>query len=192
VKITWPAEWDHTSQNYDASAIPVFLASVDGVHCNINEPTHPQHSKNPDYYSHKTNQSALAYELAMSVYEQRLVWMRGPFPAGVPDINIFRGTNLVGTSLVDLIPPGKRAIGDKGYRGEREAVSTPSSHDTPAVRQFKGRVRSRQETFNARVKVFKCVAEQFRHGEEKHKVCFEAICVICQYQLELGSPLFDV
>ena len=27
---------------------------------------------------------------------------------------------------------------------------------------------------------------------DKHKICFEAVCVIVQFQLENGSPLFDV
>ena len=29
-------------------------------------------------------------------------------------------------------------------------------------------------------------------GIEKHKICFEACCVIVQYQLEAGDGLFDV
>jgi hypothetical protein len=48
------------------------------------------------------------------------------------------------------------------------------------------------ETFNSRLKNFHCLDDRFRHGIDKHKICFEAICVIVQYQLENGSPLFDV
>ena len=85
-----------------------------------------------------------------------------------------------------------RAIGDRGYRGEAAILSTPSSQDTEAVREFKGRVLSRQETFNSRLKHFNCLDERFRHGIEKHKWCFYACAVIVQLQLENGFPLFQV
>ena len=54
------------------------------------------------------------------------------------------------------------------------------------------RARARHETFNGRIKNFGCLDDRFRHGMEKHKICFEAVCVIVQYQLENGSPLFDI
>jgi O6-methylguanine-DNA--protein-cysteine methyltransferase len=91
-----------------------------------------------------------------------------------------------------MIPPGKKVIADKGYRGEKDIISTPSSQDPPELRKFKSRARARHESFNARIKNFRCLDMRFRHGIEKHKIVFEAVCVICQYQLENGSPLFDV
>jgi hypothetical protein len=112
--------------------------------------------------------------------------MNGPFPAGTTDIQVFR------QALKNNIPVGSKVIADKGYRGEKETISTPSSHDNEQVRKLKSRARSRHETFNARIKIFQCLDQQFRHGIEKHKIVFEAVCVICQYQLENGSPLFDV
>ena len=112
--------------------------------------------------------------------------MNDPFVAGKPDISIFC------EGLIELIPDGKKAIGDNGYRGHHDKLSIPNSHDTLAVRKFKGRARARQESFNARIKNYKILDERFRHGVAKHEIVFEAICVICQYQLENGSPLFDV
>ena len=32
---------------------------------------------------------------------------------------------------------------------------------------------------------------QFRHGNDMFAIAFEAVCVIVQYQLDNGSPLFD-
>jgi hypothetical protein len=154
------------------------------VHCRVDEPKNPTISKNPKYYSHKFKQAALDYEIGLSVYENRLVWMNGPFPAGQHDITIFR------KDLNDMIPAGKKVIGDKGYRGEN-CVSTPSSHDPAELRKFKSRARARHESFNARIKNFLILERRFRHGIAKHQTVFEAICVICQYQLENGSPLFD-
>jgi len=113
--------------------------------------------------------------------------MNGPFPAGNPDINVFR------QGLKEKIPAGKMVIGDNGYRGEKNIISTPNNaHDPAELRKFKSRARARHETFNSRLKNFLCLEDRFRHGIEKHRIVFEAICVICQYQLENGSPLFDV
>ena len=54
------------------------------------------------------------------------------------------------------------------------------------------RARARHETFNSRIKNFGCLEQRFRHGMEKHRICFEAVCVIVQYQMDNGAPLFDV
>ena len=129
----------------------------------------------------------MCYELAVSVYHNKLVWMNGPFPAGKPDITIFREEG----GLKDKIPDGKRVIGDKGYRGEKDIMALPNAHDTEEVRMFKGRARARQEGFNAKVKNFNALEHRFQHKIEKHQTAFEAACVICQYQLENGSALFD-
>jgi hypothetical protein len=94
--------------------------------------------------------------------------------------------------LMAKIPAGKRVIADKGYRGEPAIISTPNPHDPPDVRHFNSRTRARHESFNARIKNFSCLEERFRHGIDKHRICFKAICVIVQYQLENGSPLLIV
>ena len=56
----------------------------------MNEPIHPVLGKNPKFYSHKFQQAALLYELACSIYENKLVWMRGPFNASRHDIKFCR------------------------------------------------------------------------------------------------------
>jgi len=184
-KIVWPEEWT-PGTDMNQTNVPIFIVSVDGVHFRCQEPKHPLYSKNPQYYSHKFKQAALTYELALSIYENKLVWINGPFPAGTHDITVFRG------GLKNMIPAGKRAIGDNGYRGEPYVLSVPSSHDSPALRQLKGRARARQETFNARIKDFKILFDCFRHDIAKHQTIVHAVCVIVQYQMENGSPLFEV
>lgn len=143
-------------------------------------------SKDKTYYSHKFKQSGIDYELGLSVYENKLVWMNGPFKASRHDITIFKHAG-----LRDMIPEGHRVIADKGYKGAPDQISTPNSHDPAVLRKFKSRARARHESFNARIKNFRCLDERFRHGVENHRIVFEAVCVICQYQLENGSPLFD-
>jgi hypothetical protein len=179
-KITWPDDWAAEGD------IPVFLVSVDGIHCRIYEPQHGAWSKNPQYYSHKFKQSGLGYEVALSVFQNKCVSLNGPYPASVNDTTIFKN------GIRQKIPRGKKAIVDNGYQGKDPKYSKPNPLDTKAVRKFKGRARSRQECFNTRLKNFHCLSENFRNGEAKHKSCFEAVAVICQYQLENGSPLFDV
>lgn len=181
----WPASWEVDTVH---DGIPSFLVSVDGSHFKINEPSTGPTAKDPKYYSHKFQQSALNYELALSIYEQKLVWINGPFPASRHDITIFREEG----GLLSKIPEGCRVIADNGYNGEAKVVSTPNPHDHPLVRSLKSVARSRQEAFNGRMKRFKCLDMCFRHGEHKHAIVFEAVAVICQFELENGSPLFDV
>jgi hypothetical protein len=50
----------------------------------------------------------------------------------------------------------------------------------------------RHETFNGLTKFFDCLSGRFRHSVDRFKNCFEAVCVICQYQVELGNPLYDI
>lgn len=178
---------------------------MDGVHCRINEPKHPTLSKNPGFYSHKFHSAAVDYEIAISIFTQQVVWVNGPHKAARHDITVYRNgkkNDQEGKeededaeeeeALIDKIPIGKLGIGDNGYQGEPGTLACPSSHDTPEVRKFKGRARARQETFNARIKTFACLDKKFRHGLSKQKITFEAVCVIVQYQMENGSPLFQV
>lgn len=91
-----------------------------------------------------------------------------------------------------MMPTGKIGIADKGYRGESELLTMSSSLDAPEVREFKSRALARHEKFNGQLKNFGCLSEQFRHGLERHQMCFQAVTVICQCQLENGSPLMAV
>ena len=74
----------------------------------------------------------------------------------------------------------------------RKELSLPNTFDAKTLNNFKSRARLRHETFNGRLKSFAILSETFRHGFDKHKFVFEAIAVTVQYQIENGSPLFDV
>lgn len=189
--IVWPSWWGDTDSDLNDETI--FIITVDGAHFRIEEPTHENFSENTIYYSHKFKQAALDYEVAVSIYTNDIVWAAGPYPAGVNDITIFR-KHLKGKIAESRQASGinHRAIGDKGYRGERAFLSVPSSHDTDEVRDFKGRAMSRQEVVNARMKNFDCLLERCRHSIPKHKQCFDAVLVITQLQMENGSPLWKV
>ena len=98
-------------------------------------------------------------------------------------------------SLKRAMPAGKLAITDCGYRGEKmHHTAPPQANDSKEVKQFKNRVRARHESFNGRIKEFKILSGTFRvvkEKKQKHKTIFEAVCILCQYDLENGHPLFE-
>lgn len=189
--IVWPNSWGNPDKGDKGDTR--FIITVDGTHCLIWEPTLDTFTQQRKFYSHKFKTAGLDYEVALSIFQPKCVWIKGPYPAAKHDITIFR-KHLKGKLLASRNSSGVdyMAIGDRGYRGEADLITTPNSHDTEEVRDFKGRAASRQETFNSRIKNFDCMDEKFRHGIEKHKECFYACGVIVQLQLENGFPLFSV
>jgi hypothetical protein len=147
----------------------------------------PRTQPSAGWYSKKHNKAGLAYELGIAIHSNKLVWINGPFPAGQNDISIYRKEG----GLKSKIPANKRVIGDEGYKGEVQ-ISTRNPFDSRAIKEFKSRVKARHETFNGRLKHFNILDECFRHGVPKHKAVFEAICVVVQYEMENGHPMFDV
>lgn len=180
-KIVWPDDWAEDE---------VWVVTVDGTHCWINEPKHPEFSQDRKFYSHKFNKAGILYELASDIATSRLVWMNGPFRAGTNDVKIFRKHGL----MVKLASIGKKAIGDKGYSGKeyKHVMSIFNAHDDYCVKKFKSRALKRQETFNGMTKRFGALDGRFRHGPKQFQYYFESICIICQYQIENSSPLYDV
>ena len=176
--IVWPEDWGKD----------IWIVTVDGTHCWIEEPTHPDWSQDRKYYSHKYNKAGVNYELGIAIASNRLVWMNGPFRAGMSDSKIFKKKGLRDT----LNAIGKKAIGDRGYNGYPKECSTYNAHDCRAVRKFKSRALKRHENFNGMTKRFGCLSGRFRHGVDQFATCFEAICVLCQYQIEDDMPLYDV
>lgn len=180
-KIRWP----YAEDNGRSHAGITLIATVDGVHCRIYEPRKDPGTK---WYSHKVHGAALGYELAVDIHSNQLVWINGPFPAGESDITVFRKPD----GLKEKIPPGKKVVADKGYRGETGKISVPNKHDSLITSAYKTRARARHETFNQRIKSFKMMQEDFRHGVKKHKIAFEAVCVLVQYDIENHHPLFQI
>lgn len=65
----------------------IFILSLDGTHCPIEEPR----PFSEIWSSHKLGKAAgLAYEVGIRINAPELVWVHGPFPAGWPDLDIFR------------------------------------------------------------------------------------------------------
>jgi hypothetical protein len=129
------------------------------------------------------------YVLAISVFESKLVLIDGPHRGGKHDMKIFR------KKLKKLIPHGKIVIPDRGFSSsevDKWMMWTPNNHDSKALSKFKSRARCRHETFNGRITHFGIIAGTFRHDDKKHKLAVEAVCVMVQYQMDNGYPLFAV
>lgn len=174
-KIVWPDHWDTT-----------FIISVDCVNFGLNEPRHPTLHKDPRYFDRKGGKAGHTYEIALHLWESRIVWINGPFPAATGDQVIY---NTQG--LMDRIPEGKKCIADKIYVGCNK-IALHNSLDTEEVREFKGRARARQESINARLKSYSILSNRFRHGKDNHQAVVSAIAVIVSFHMEHGSPLFAV
>ncbi|KAG7360717.1 hypothetical protein IV203_035816 [Nitzschia inconspicua] len=108
-----------------------------------------QGTENPTakVYSHKSHGPAVAYELGISIFENGLVWINGPFDASVHDITMFRNPDDPENRLKVKIPEGKKAIADKGYLGEQHTkIAPPSQYDSRELAEFKNRARARTRT----------------------------------------------
>ena len=164
---------------------------MDGTHCPCWEPQHPTLPFDSKFYSNKHKGAGLTYEIGLAIHENRVFWVAGPYPAGHNDKLMFVKSGLQART----VSLGKRLIADSGYAGMDGICLPMSKYDSPAVNMYKRRARARHETFNARLKNFGILKQQFRYRidrMEKHKMVFEAICVIAQIQMDNGSPLLEV
>lgn len=146
-------------------------------------------------FSKKTASAALKYEIVLSVTESKCMSIVGPFPASRPDMALFRDY----TKGKMLETPGGMGIMDAIYKpganqpDEIDLMAIPNSVDPEDLKVFKSRVRCRHETFNGRIKNFSFLRCPYRGTNfEQHGECFRAICIIVQYQMDNGAPLFSV
>lgn len=174
-----------------------FVASIDCVDCMYKEPQHPLYNIDKKYYSQKFNHAGLKYEIVLSINEEKCMSIRGPFKCGMPDMDVFRTeTKKVLQSIRRASQKNKMIVGDSKYRQGRKQPNEeglfppPSITDSEVLKKFKSRVRCRHETFNGRIKNFAFLANRTKVSEENHKAAMEAICVIIQYQMDNGSPIF--
>ena len=124
----------------------------------------------------------------MDIIEGNLVWVEGPYPAGTPDITIFRN------GLSHHLDPFERVEADDGYVGEApRQVKCPKSAANPTENLgMQSRVRSRHETLNGRFKCWGILKQTYRHDVAKHGQVFRAIAVIIQLAINDGQKLFAV
>lgn len=161
--------------------------SIDGTHCPVEE----VRPFSTIWSSHKLGGApGVNYEILVHLLRPKIAWVYGPLPPGkYNDISTFRKELM--DQMIDILP-GKKILGDKGYRGEPELLVTHNEFDPEELQEFKDRVASRHETVNQSFKCWKSMSMPWRHGVENHRVGFEAVCCVTQYQIENGScTVFD-
>ena len=188
IKIVWPTFPDSD----------VWIMTVDGTHLVTLEPGDSDVPKDPSYFSFKHHAAGFNYEVGVDLFTSRCIWLRGPFKAGTyNDAKMFREGGL----MAKLKRLGKKAIGDEGYRGFPDQISSANSLDSPEVKEFKARARQRHETYNSKLKLFAILSDRFRCKNnpndnftvaEKLQMAFEAVNVLVQYKMEHGEKLYDV
>ena len=158
----------------------IYKVSVDGTDCRIQEPT----PFSTIWYSHKHNGAGVRYEIAVSVFTGRIVWVNGPFPCGsYSDLRIFR------RNLKKMLDQNEKVIADRGYR-DSKCVYFPNNLDYPD--SLYSTVRARHEIMNKRLKQFKVITETFRHDLSLHGTCFHAVANLTELMIRNGSPLFEI
>lgn len=184
-KIAWDDRLDDPNTE-------LFCISVDGKDFKCWERKHPELPIDPGMMSEKFRKAGWKYEIALSIWEPKVVWLYGPHRGGKHDMTIFRERLKNKMSAL----AGKLVNADLGYRtsqpDEMGMVAYPNSLDDAALKQFKSRIRCRQETFNGRLTFFKILQDTFRHSEDQHRMAMEAVCVTVQYQMDNGSPIYEV
>ena len=164
------------------------LTSVDGVDCRILGRKRPNGKINKAWYSHKFKGPGLRYEVAACILTSDIVWINGPYmPGDWNDLSIFQD------GLMHQLDQGERVEADDGYKGECPRwIKCPGSVvSIPARERMQKRTRLRHETFNERLKNFRCLDEKFCHSVAKHSSCFRAICVLTQFAIEPVDDIFD-
>ena len=187
-KIVWPTAAEIGDNTW--------IGTVDGTHVKTQEPTHPDLPKDPKAFSYKSQAAGESYEIAVLLWESRIIWINGPYPASYHDARIFA---MPGGLAQKLRASGLKMIGDRGYGGNSDTISTMNSRDSPEVSKLKTRARMRQEAVNSKIKTLRVTdSNGFRHrgehtdGQSKFKICFEAAVVVTQYKMEINEPLFDI
>ena len=144
------------------------------------------------WFDYKTHSCCLKYEFCLAIYEDRVVWINGPFPPSIHDVTVFRGGNADESedawdhnSLYFKLGGDEQCIADSGYAGEPKCVLTKEEHSNE-FKEFSSRAKNRQETFHWRLKAFNILGGRFRHGKNTlhrmklHKMAVEAVAGIVQ------------
>ena len=183
-------KWD---ERFGDANYAIFCMSIDGVDFNIWEKPSERYNVDSSLCSFKSNHGAWRYLIALSVWESKCVYIYGPVKAGaVNDLALWRLD--LKQRMSELV--NKLAICDRGFQtsepDEVHLLAPPSTADPEDLALFKTRARQRHETFNGRLKDFKILQDVFRFDADKHGSVVRAVVVRVQYQMESGSPLFEV
>jgi hypothetical protein len=142
----------------------------------------------PKLWSYKIRKSGLRYEVCLCILTGDIVWINGPYEAGMwNDLTLFRN------SLVSHLGTNERVEADDGYVGEHpKHVKCPAGIANPQITLFmQQRVRNRQESINERFKNWTCMHGAWRHKIDHHGEAFRVISLVSQLSINNGEKLFE-
>lgn len=154
------------------------VAIVDTTECEIETPSLYEW----EFYSGKSKQHSLKYEVAIDVQGSKILWVNGPYKGSIHDVTIFRD------KLVKELKVGEVVLADKGYVGESSCCcpfKPPKNPDQIFFNSKHYKVRQVIERLFSRFKHFNIISQKFRNKSnyEQHKVAFYCIASIIQIDL---------
>ena len=86
--------------------------SVDGTDCWMKEPWPYNKTTNAQWFSHKNKKASLRYEVAFSISKGDIVWINGPYEAG-----LWTDNKIFNDGLKFYLDINERVEADQGYQG---------------------------------------------------------------------------
>jgi len=184
--IVWP------DAKYKGHNSPIFIATIDGVDFKTREKSNDEFNQSPKQFTYKHHHGGQKYELVIDAFEPKIISMNGPFDGAVHDRVMYADRTM------GRIPDGKVIVADRGYsRSDKEypgwnkKFSFPSLSDSKLLGNFKSRLRCRHEAVNGLLVDYAVMHKEFTHPHDKHVFAFEAVCVLVQYKMDHGRPIWD-
>jgi hypothetical protein len=114
-----------------------------------------------------------------------LVWVKGPYPAGVwNDINFFNSV------LSHCLKLGKCVEADNGNVGHADKIKCPNNYCNPVESLgLQGTARSCHKMLNGRLKTWGILEKVYRYDITLHGTVFYACAVITQLAIANSKPL---
>ena len=175
------------------------------IDCTTNQMQEMRLEPSTAWFDYKTHSCGVKYETCLAIYEPRICSSRGPIVPATRDITVFRG-GTADQKIEDRdqdatyfkLQNGQKCIGNSGYAGEPSKVVLAKDEHSSEFKEFIARAKNRHETFHTRLKSFNILGHRFRTGKntqnklDLHKMAFELVSGIIQYDYENGHPPFDV
>jgi hypothetical protein len=161
---------------------------VDATDCPIEEP-HKDVQKL--WYSNKTKQHSIKYEVGVNLLTGVICWLAGGFSGRMHDLTMSRSSG-----LFDILLPGELILADKGYIGEPTVFTTPM-RQPPTLEDWNsnyelGIFRVLVENVNGRLKAFACLRTPWRHDLFLHPIVFDVIANLVNFDMILHPLRNDV
>ena len=158
----------------------LFFLTVGCIHCPVKDPV----PFDLGWISHSVRKPACKCEIGVSM-EGNIAWVSTPHRGSVHDVSVFR------KALRSAIPDKHRVIVAHRCCGPDRKVAPLQNSDDEFVFAFKKLSLAQHDACTNRIKDFKATSHCFKQDLPFQLVCFNAVSVLCQCNIENGEPLVD-